>query len=69
MADDRLCVTARTAFSAALDGEASATEVVTAARHLRRCLRCRRFVAGAATTTRALRATYVIRSSSVGQRG
>jgi predicted anti-sigma-YlaC factor YlaD len=69
MADDRRCVRMRTALSSALDGEASAAEVLAAVRHLRRCLRCRRFVAGAATTTRALRATRVIPPSSVGHRG
>ena len=60
---------AREALSAALDGEASEADVLTAVRHVRRCLGCRRFVVGVVATTRALRSAHVIRQSSVGHRG
>jgi predicted anti-sigma-YlaC factor YlaD len=50
------CRRARETLSAALDGEASETEVAAVVQHLRLCLGCRDFLAGVVRTTRALRA-------------
>jgi predicted anti-sigma-YlaC factor YlaD len=66
---ERRCTQARESLSALLDGEASEADVLTAVRHVRHCLACRRFIAGVVATTRALRVAHVIRRSSVGQRG
>jgi predicted anti-sigma-YlaC factor YlaD len=61
------CVRARETLSAVLDGEASEADVLAALRHVRRCLGCRRFVAGVVATTRALRTARVIQMSSARQ--
>ena len=62
------CALARETLSAVLDGEASAAEVRTAVKHLRRCTTCMRFVAGVVAITQALRTAHVIEASSAGHR-
>lgn len=56
--EQRRCVQAREALSAALDGEASEAGVVAAVRHVRLCSDCLTFVVGVVKTTRALRAGH-----------
>jgi predicted anti-sigma-YlaC factor YlaD len=53
---DARCERAREAFSARLDGEASALELVRARAHAARCPGCRRFAAVVPGLARALRA-------------
>jgi predicted anti-sigma-YlaC factor YlaD len=50
------CGGARRLFSVALDGEAAASDVLTAAMHIARCERCQRFAVRVVALTRELRA-------------
>ena len=63
------CAEVREAVSAALDGEASETDVRTAVTHVRLCRGCRDFLLAVGLTTRAIRGSGVIRPSSIGHRG
>jgi len=60
--EDGRCIRARRALSAALDGEASAAEVLVAAVHLGGCPHCRRFAAHIVFFTRELRSVRLGRT-------